>query len=78
MVCVENMIQASYDTFYVKIFFSFLSFLIDSEVMGKASVVNVLSIWEIQLNSDETFYNVEAMASWGDLMHFLHFGQLSI
>ena len=23
MVCVENMIQASYDTFYVKIFFSF-------------------------------------------------------
>ena len=36
--------KASYDTFYVKIFFSFLSFLIDSEVMGKASVVNVLSI----------------------------------
>ena len=33
--------------------------------MWKASIVNVLSIWEIQLNSDETFYNVEAMASWG-------------
>ena len=78
MVRVENMFQASYDKFHVNIFFSFLSFLIDIEVIGKASVVNVLSIWEIQLNSDETFYNVEAMASWGDLMHFLHFGQLSI
>ena len=44
MVRVENMFQASYDTFHVNIFFSFLSFLIDIEVIGKASVVNVLSI----------------------------------
>ena len=78
MVRVENMYQASYDKFHVNIFFSFFVIFDRYEVIGKASVVNVLSIWEIQLNSDETFYNVEAMASWGDLMHFLHFGQLSI